>query len=779
MARVPELSTAARLKETFLFLFLTSLKRSTVAGMFVLVLFRDTSVIAQMLSGGPLGAVSFENISDAPSLPLVGKFTSSSFPDFVYFNQPDSSLVVLSVNNSGAVTGRREIGRTSGVTFLADGDLNHDGIDDIVVVHRETNEVEVFLSSGRDSAFRSQTYKVNFYPEQALIADIDGDNNPDVMVFGKLTSGISVLRGNGAGGFAEVENIFSDIPVADAAVVKLNDDEFPDIVIHNWLTNEYLFYFGMGDLQFSEQNVLSFGQDSVSVFFGDFDGDFITDFGVAFLQKNILELYRGNGMVNFEHYQTLEYSGAPQQFFTFPIHSKSFVDIVTGDQRNGTFGVFENVGEGRFKDEIIFGCLSNYAALLPGDFDGDRWNDLAVVGHDQKQISFYWNTHRSLSALTASDEISFAAGKKPSGIAVYYFDRGKRDEIAVVNELSSTLSLYHNVGAENYFAGQIAFQTVEAPSAVRVYAQTDTSVTFLVSHESVAKVSVLTIDSPPHSGRGNDVSVQQDFSSFTYSIPTAERPRVFLPDASLQDKTIEFYVYTGARQYSLSYFRQVSGTRFIERSFKPIIPAKLLAAAVNDYNDDGKPDLAYIYYENGTGKYNLGITFSDSAGEYRGKTLSYIFPDSVMKRSYLTFADVNGDGIQDCILYAAPSNDIRLALGKGGGRFGDFSPIINNVLITQPDQIQVVDVDGDGISDIAVQNATVPQSGSSYSGTSSLLFLKGKGNGTFYAPKFLLSLPLHAIFRFGDFDGDGNNDIAFTDPERDVVTIKFVRGKLQ
>ncbi|MDE3056450.1 MAG: VCBS repeat-containing protein [Bacteroidota bacterium] len=766
MGPLPECSAkvqdGVRFREGLHLLLLTALKRSTVAGFFFLALLRDAGAFSMPLpkatSDGTFAAVSFADIpvenavGETPMFSLAAKSSASLHPDIIYFDEARSSLVALSTNGDGTFSRQRMIGRASEVSYLAAGDLNHDGIDDIIAVHRETNEIQVFISSAADSSFTSATYKVNFYPERALIADIDDDGNPDIMVYGKLSSGISVLRGNGSGGFTDAQTIFADIPVADAAVVKLNDDEFPDLVIHNWLTNEYLFFFGMGDLQFSQQNVLSFGHDSVSVFFGDFNGDDISDFGVAFPQRHVLELFRGDGMVNFEHYQTLGFSGSPDTFFLFPIEStavndpKGSPDIVAGDQRNGMFSVFVNSGDGIFKDGIVFGCPADYAAILPGDFDGDGWNDLAVVERGRKRVDFYWNARRlparsymqadKIPAGSATDELSFAVGKMPSGITVGDFDHDGRDDLAVVNELSSTLSILYSTGRSNFFHSQSSFSTVESPSSVRLYAKSDSSLTFLLGHEEAAKVSVLTIG--------------QESPSYTYSIPTANHPRVFLPDASLQEKGIEFYVYSGARQNSLSYFRQVSGTRFIERSFKPIIPSRLLAAAVNDYNDDGKPDLAYVYYETESGKYNLGITFSDSAGEYKGKTLSYVFPDSVMKRCYLLFDDMNGDGIQDCLLYSAPSNSIRIALGKGGGRFGDFSPVINDIVVTQPDQIQIIDFDRDGINDIAVQNGK----------TSELLFLKGKGNGRFYPPAFLLDLPRHSVFRFGDFNGDGMYDIA-------------------
>ena len=154
------------------------------------------------------------------------------------------------------------------------------------------------------------------------------------------------------------------------------------------------------------------------------------------------------------------------------------------------------------------------------------------------------------------------------------------------------------------------------PTSVRLYSKNDTSLTFLLTHESIAKVSVLSLSKP------GSVVGQRLVSPYTYAISTAENPRIFLPDAALQNQGIEFYVYSNVKQRALSYFRQVAGARFVERNFKPIIPARILAGSVNDFNDDGRPDLAYIYFDADSLRYNLGITFSDSTGQVRGGRLS-------------------------------------------------------------------------------------------------------------------------------------------------------------
>jgi hypothetical protein len=133
----------------------------------------------------------------------------------------------------------------------------------------------------------------------------------------------------------------------------------------------------------------------------------------------------------------------------------------------------------------------------------------------------------------------------------------------------------------------------------------------------------------------------------------------------------------------------------------------------------------------------------------------------------MVFADVNGDNIPDCILYSTPLNAIRIALGKGDGQFGEFNTIAENIDVTRPEHLQVIDFDGDGISDIMVSNDA----------TSKLYFYKGKGNGKFLPGTVLLDLPRDAMFRFGDFNGDGTLDVVYTNPGENLVTFHFVNRK--
>ncbi len=760
MSRFPVDTSGGAMNYSF---FLAVSFRKSFAGISFLIAMYSLTAFGQQKDAAALGMVTSTSLPFTPSLATLTRFNADPFPDILCYDQAAQQLVVLINKGDGVSFEIRRIGSATDVTFLAAKDLNNDGRDDIVIVHRETSQVEVWLSTPNDSVFTSAKYSVNFYPEKVLLADIDKDSTTDILCFGKLSSGISVLLGNKDGTFREKTLILPEIPVVDATVVKLNDDDFPDLVIHNWLTNEMVFYYGMGELQFAEQNILSFGQDTVAIVFGDFNRDHILDYAIASSATKTLRFFAGDGMATYFQYQSLEFNHSISELTSAPISSHLFSDILSVDDKGGTFSIFSNVGDGTFYDDIVFGCTSDTRSTLVGDLDNDGWNDVLVVDSRENTMTCYWNAKKKLAGLkdgfAQGGEISFAAGKKPLGLVVGDFSGDGYDDVAVANNASSTLSLFYS-SPPNRMTGQIGFPSVENPTTIRLYSKNDTSLTFLLSHESIAKVSVLTLS------QLKDAARKVNFT-YTYAISTAENPRIFLPDAALQNKAIEFYIYSSAKQRSLSYFKQVAGTKFVERNFKPIIPARILAGSVNDFNDDARPDLAYIYFDSDMQHYNLGITFSDSTGQYQGKTLSYVFPDSVMKRCYMMFADVNGDNIPDCILYSTPLNAIRIALGKGAGRYDEFTTVAENIAVSNPEHMQVVDFDGDGINDLMVLNNE----------TSELYFFKGKGNGKFLPGAFLLDLPKDAMFRFGDFNGDGTLDIVYTNPVENIVTYYFARRK--
>ena len=108
--------------------------------------------------------------------------------------------------------------------------------------------------------------------------------------------------------------------------------------------------------------------------------------------------------------------------------------------------------------------------------------------------------------------------------------------------------------------------------------------------------------------------------------------------------------------------------------------------------------------------------------------------------------DLNGDGILDAVTANSADNSISVLLGNGDGT---FAPARQFPLDSAPTQIIILDVNQDGIPDIAL--ATM-------AGAVNVLW--GNGDGTFRAGQsFPVTNPPLGIVQ-GDFNGDGIADLA-------------------
>lgn len=113
-------------------------------------------------------------------------------------------------------------------------------------------------------------------------------------------------------------------------------------------------------------------------------------------------------------------------------------------------------------------------------------------------------------------------------------------------------------------------------------------------------------------------------------------------------------------------------------------------------------------------------------------------------------ADVNGDGNLDQLAFDIPAKSVVVLFGNGDGTF-TTGPA--TTLVATPDKIAVGDFNNDGIPDFAVTNFRTKVAGNVQ------VFL-GKGDGTFAATTAIpIGINTHYI-SVGDFNNDGNLDIA-------------------
>ena len=190
------------------------------------------------------------------------------------------------------------------------------------------------------------------------------------------------------------------------------------------------------------------------------------------------------------------------------------------------------------------------------------------------------------------------------------------------------------------------------------------------------------------------------------------------------------------------------------------------AVAIGDFNSDGDEDLAVANLDSNNVTVRLGAGDGTFATQPAGSPFAAgAGPISV------AVGDFNSDGNEDLAIANEHSNNVTVRLGAGDGTFATQPAASPFAAGTDPDSVAVGDFNSDGNEDLAIANA----------GSNNVTVRLGAGDGTFptqpagspYATG-AFSFPISVAV--GDFNSDGNEDLAIANDGSGNVTVRLGAG---
>ena len=264
----------------------------------------DLAIATQSLAGisvflgdGMGGFVKSVDIAlgGTPSALAAADFDGDGLPDLAFADAAGSTVSILFGNGKGAFTDPKNAKPTAtGTTpvFLAVGDLNRDGLPDLIAVNRDGGNITILLNNkgsltGKniDVGFSTAPAK-NRQPGSAAVGDFNGDGILDISVTAQADNSITILLGAGDGTFTPAAGspFSTGSSTAPWAIVAadFNGDTYTDLAVANFTAGTVTILLGNGTGRFTPAPgaALTSGKNPVAMLTADFNGDGSPDLAV-------------------------------------------------------------------------------------------------------------------------------------------------------------------------------------------------------------------------------------------------------------------------------------------------------------------------------------------------------------------------------------------------------------------------------------------------------------------------------------------------------------------
>lgn len=328
---------------------------------------------------------------------------------------------------------------------VAVADFDNNGTLDVAVANASGNDVTVLLGNGMGgfTAMPSRS-AVGSAPRAVAAGDLDGDGLVDLVVANSLLNTVTVLRNLGGGQFAPGHEIVVGSRPRAVVVGDLSGDGRADLAVALFNTDQVAVLLNTGGepgvISLGAPTAYAVGDGPVSVAMADLDGDGDLDLAVANITSSNVTVLRNDGAGGFTSAGSHAVGAVPRSIAAGDVDMDGAVDLVIANSFGGTVSVLRNLGTGSFEAHREFLAGNQPHAVVAHDFDGDGDQDIATANLMSGDVTLLANdAGRGLEL-----PVSVPAGAGAIALAAADVNGDRDLDLFVVNSLDNSLTLLHS-----------------------------------------------------------------------------------------------------------------------------------------------------------------------------------------------------------------------------------------------------------------------------------------------------------------------------------------------
>ncbi|CAF3165707.1 unnamed protein product [Rotaria sp. Silwood2] len=692
-----------------------------------------------------------------PTSVIVYDFSNDDRLDLLVNNFNDDSLLLLTGNDNGTFQRRTTYftGNKSAPKHFSIGDFNNDNRMDIVTANYGSDSIGILLAQDNGTFSDVTTYFVGYgsNPWSVAVGDFNDDSHLDVVTANHGSRGLGILLGHGNGTFANATTYYANIIVLPilVAIGDLNNDKKLDVVVTDASSDNVVVLLGHGNGTFLDAMTSSLDRYSApnAVCLVDLNNDTYLDVIVSTLDDSFVGILLGYGNGTFQ--KMTKYSpNSRSSIYHIAIadfNNDHQHDFIVTDIANDEIVIYYGYGNGSFQlgRRYSTGFGSSPYAVTTVKLKNSNQINIVVTLWGKGKVAVL--TEYTAAEFANNKTCSTGSAPQPYSVTVGNFNNDSYVDIAIVNSGSDNLDVLFNSG-NGTFPTQITY-----PIGTDLYPQ-------YVLAGDINKdnhLDIVTVNS-----KGSSISVFMGHGNGTFDIPRVYSSgedsyplAVAINDFNNDNRSDLIIADPGTDSIGilLGFHYATFQSQKIYSSQNTRRPHNIITS---DFNNDKYQDIAIAFHLSD----NIGILLGYGNGSF-SVMMTYSIGNGSRPES-LTVHDFNNDGQMDIVVVNLGTNDIGILLGYGNGSFATIIKYSTGKN-SNPVAIVLTDINNDGRIDIIVAN----------SATKNIGILLGHGNLTFDT---IITCPtgndLHPqSVAIGDFDNDGQMDIAVTKYHADSISI--------
>jgi 6-phosphogluconolactonase (cycloisomerase 2 family) len=614
-------------------------------------------------------------------------------------------------------------------------------------LHRSYNWSFTIKTNTSSGLFQTNSpVPVGNIPWYITAADLDGNGTVDMAVTNTTSGDISILNNNGSGTFTQSSLISVGGDPRAIVALDVDGDGDMDLATANWSSNTVSILKNNGSGTFTVSSSISVGSNPCAVKGADIDGDGDLDLIVANWSSGTVSILKNDGTGNFTISSTVNVGVNPAWVQSADFNNDGVMDFVVSNYGSGTVLIFSNNGQGTFTQTGSISVGTHPGAMNVLDVDGDGVMDLAVA-MEAGTISIYKNYGSGSFSYYSVVNV----GNQPSSVMPADIDGDGDMDLVVSNNYSNSLSILKNNGIGIFTQSSTIDVGSYPTSVVAVDMDGNGALDLAVTNSQSNNISILM----------NTISGSFPHPTITSFAPTRNALNVTkntnititfntdINQSTLDNSTIKINgSLSGLHTSTFSYNSSAyTATIIPNTSFKVgEIVTVALTHGIKNITGDSLPN-SYSW--------QFTIKTNISSGLFqRGTTIQM----GTNSNPYSVAAvDVDGNGILDLAVANYGSGEVAILKNDNTGSFTQTSKV---VVGSNPNTVISTDVDNDGFPDLIVTN----------NGSDSISVLKNSGTGTFTTSS--VAVGSHPIsVTAADFNGDGSIDLAVANNYSGTVSI--------